>query len=57
MGNFISVGILSSLGAWGIVIALQKITISNVLLPEIGLLVPFAVFMGIALYLYNKRVV
>jgi lipopolysaccharide export system permease protein len=51
------VGILSSLGAWGIVIALQKITISNVLLPEIGLLVPFAVFMGIALYLYNKRVV
>ncbi|HFU76298.1 MAG TPA: YjgP/YjgQ family permease [Arcobacter sp.] len=57
MGSFISLGILSSLGAWGIVIALQKITIANVVLPEIGLLTPLVIFIMISIYLYNKRVV
>ena len=56
MGNFISLGVLSSLGAWGIVIALQKISIANVVLPEIGLLLPFFTFITISIFLYSKRV-
>jgi len=57
MGNFISLGVLSSLGAWGIVISLQKISVANVIKPELGLLAPLILFITIAIYFYKKRVV
>ena len=56
MGNFISLGILSTLGVWGIVIALQKLSVANVVIAEIGIILPIVLFFMISIYYYRVRV-
>jgi len=56
MGNFISLGVLVVLASWGIMFLFQKISVANVVIPEIGLLLPLGLFFIIAIYFYNKRV-
>jgi lipopolysaccharide export system permease protein len=56
MGNFISLGVLSTLGVWGIVIALQKLSVANVVIAEIGIILPILLFFIISIYFYKMRI-
>ena len=48
MGRFISISIFISLGVWGVLFLLQKLSTGGVILPEIAILLPI-----ILLYIYN----
>lgn len=57
MGQFVSLGILSSLGVWGILFLLQKISIASLINPEIGLVLPLIIAFIFSIFLYKKHTV
>ncbi len=50
-----TVFILTSLVLWGILFILAKITINGIVLPEIGIVLPIATLMIVAIFLYLKH--
>ena len=57
MGQFVSFGILSTLGIWGVLFFLQKISTSSLINPEVGLILPLMVAFIISMVLYKKQIV
>ena len=57
MGQFISVGIFSTLSIWGILFLLQKIAVANMINAELALLVPFILFCIISWLKFNQKAV
>jgi len=50
-----TVFILSSLVLWGILFILAKITINGIMIPEVGIVLPIALLMSVAIFLYLKH--
>ena len=54
--QFISITILITLGIWGIFFLLQKITMGNIVIPEIGLLLPLLILFFTSWFAYRERI-
>ncbi|MCQ2649992.1 permease, partial [Helicobacter pylori] len=46
--------IIITLVVWGLFFALGKFSISGILIPEIGVLAPFFVFLSLSLWYFKK---
>jgi lipopolysaccharide export system permease protein len=57
MGQFVSFGMLISLGVWGVLFLLQKISIASLINPELGLVVPIIAMFIFSILLYKNKVV
>jgi lipopolysaccharide export system permease protein len=57
MGKFISMSIFTSLGVWGVLFLLQKLSTGGVILPEIAILLPIILLYIFNYIVYTKKVI
>jgi lipopolysaccharide export system permease protein len=56
MAKFISIAIFSTLGIWGVLFLLQKLSSGGVILPEIAILLPLALLYIATFFIYTKKI-
>jgi lipopolysaccharide export system permease protein len=49
-----SIFIFSSLSVWGLLYALTKFSMSNTIIPEVGIVLPVLIIASISIYFYNR---
>jgi lipopolysaccharide export LptBFGC system permease protein LptF len=57
MGQFVSLGMLASLGIWGVLFLLQKISTASLVNPELGLVLPIVLAFIFSIFLYKQKVI